>query len=137
MTATSYPDLWLALKGGSNNFGIVTRYDMEAFPQGDMWGGVLTYNYTSALLDAQAKAFSAFMDPSNFDKEADVGLILGFAKGAFTVQTSLFYLQPTPNPPTLQAFTSAPDIVADTSTISNVSNLVNSFSKDLPAQVPR
>jgi FAD/FMN-containing dehydrogenase len=25
-------DLWLALKGGSGNFGIVTRFDMMAFP---------------------------------------------------------------------------------------------------------
>ena len=35
-TESSYPDLWLALKGGSNNFGIITRFDMAAFPLHNM-----------------------------------------------------------------------------------------------------
>jgi FAD/FMN-containing dehydrogenase len=32
-------DLYQALKGGSGNFGIVTRIDMTTFPFGQMWGG--------------------------------------------------------------------------------------------------
>jgi hypothetical protein len=32
-------DLWYALKGGSNNFGVVTRFDFQTFAQGDLWGG--------------------------------------------------------------------------------------------------
>ncbi|KAH7072584.1 hypothetical protein FB567DRAFT_206280 [Paraphoma chrysanthemicola] len=38
--ATSNSDLWTALKGGSGNFGIVTRFDMHAFPAQDVWGGI-------------------------------------------------------------------------------------------------
>lgn len=38
--AHSNRDLWKALKGGSGNFGIVTRIDMEAFPAGQLWGGI-------------------------------------------------------------------------------------------------
>lgn len=38
--ATSHPDLWKTLKGGSGNFGIVTRFDMVAFPAHDLWGGI-------------------------------------------------------------------------------------------------
>ena len=30
----NYPDLWLSLKGGSNNFGIVTAFEVETFDQG-------------------------------------------------------------------------------------------------------
>lgn len=30
--ASAHSDLWRALKGGSSNFGIVTRFDIEAFP---------------------------------------------------------------------------------------------------------
>ncbi|KAF1993844.1 Glucooligosaccharide oxidase [Amniculicola lignicola CBS 123094] len=33
-------DLWKALKGGSGNFGIVTRFDMYTFPAKDIWGGI-------------------------------------------------------------------------------------------------
>ena len=40
VNAKENADLWLALKGGSNNFGIVTRFDLKAFPQGDLWEGV-------------------------------------------------------------------------------------------------
>ncbi|KAH7395037.1 hypothetical protein DE146DRAFT_696907 [Phaeosphaeria sp. MPI-PUGE-AT-0046c] len=36
----SHSDLWTALKGGSGNFGIVTRFDMYAFPANDLWGGI-------------------------------------------------------------------------------------------------
>ncbi|KAI9710275.1 MAG: hypothetical protein M1820_002769 [Bogoriella megaspora] len=38
--ATSHSDLWTALKGGSGNFGIVTRFDMYTFPAKDLWGGI-------------------------------------------------------------------------------------------------
>ncbi|KAL8759916.1 MAG: hypothetical protein Q9184_003476 [Pyrenodesmia sp. 2 TL-2023] len=48
--ATSNSDLRFALKGGSNNFGIVTRFDLQAFPQGKLWGGS-TYNPISTLPD--------------------------------------------------------------------------------------
>jgi hypothetical protein len=36
-TKSSYPDLWQALKGGSNNFGIVTAFESTAFKQGKFW----------------------------------------------------------------------------------------------------
>ncbi|KAH7312601.1 hypothetical protein B0I35DRAFT_481044 [Stachybotrys elegans] len=38
--------LFKALKGGSSNFGIVTRYEMEAFEVGDMFGGLVLWNRT-------------------------------------------------------------------------------------------
>ncbi|KAI0377412.1 FAD-binding domain-containing protein [Hypomontagnella monticulosa] len=41
--ATENTDLFKALKGGSTNFGIVTRFDMDAFDAQDMWGGVIVY----------------------------------------------------------------------------------------------
>ncbi|RYP16713.1 hypothetical protein DL765_004949 [Monosporascus sp. GIB2] len=36
-------DLFKALKGGSANFGIVTRFDMQAFEAPLLWGGLVTY----------------------------------------------------------------------------------------------
>ena len=38
--ASSNPDLWKALKGGSGNLGIVTRFDLTTFPAQDIWGGM-------------------------------------------------------------------------------------------------
>ncbi|KAL9597907.1 MAG: hypothetical protein Q9219_004860 [cf. Caloplaca sp. 3 TL-2023] len=41
-------DLFTALKGSSNNLGIVTRFDIVAFKQGLLWGGVAAYDTSKA-----------------------------------------------------------------------------------------
>lgn len=45
--ATENSDLYRALKGGQSNFGIVTRFDMQAFDAPPLWGGVVQYNKTA------------------------------------------------------------------------------------------
>jgi FAD/FMN-containing dehydrogenase len=52
--ATSRSDLFTALKGGQNNFGIVTRFDLRAFPATKIWGGRIVYApaAATALLSA-------------------------------------------------------------------------------------
>jgi hypothetical protein len=40
ITQKLYPDLYWALRGGGNNFGIVTKFQLHTFPTGRMWGGV-------------------------------------------------------------------------------------------------
>lgn len=49
------PDLFWALKGGSNNFGIVTRYDMITIPVAAAYGGVVAwqgFGATTKLIEA-------------------------------------------------------------------------------------
>jgi hypothetical protein len=58
--ATSNSDLFLVLKGGSSNFGIVTRFDMQAFEQGDLWGGVKMY--TNNRSTEHIEAYTAWTD---------------------------------------------------------------------------
>ena len=135
-TANSYQDLWLSLKGGSNNFGIVTRFDVATFPQGLMWGGIILFNYTKSVLDAQARAFSNFMNPKNFDSAADMGIILGLKNNTFSVANSLFYVDPVANPKTYQSFTSIPSL-GNTLALTDASNMVVQFGKNLPPTIPR
>ena len=40
----THPDLYFALRGGMNNFGIVTHFTMRAVPQGQMYGGSRIYS---------------------------------------------------------------------------------------------
>lgn len=47
VTKDTYPDLFLALKGGVSNFGIVTRFDLAAFEASKIWGGVVIYSTAS------------------------------------------------------------------------------------------
>jgi len=51
---TSNPDLFWALKGGGNNFGIVTRFDMQTVPARNIYGGTTFYATADCnnLLDA-------------------------------------------------------------------------------------
>ncbi|KAH8202775.1 hypothetical protein TruAng_003046 [Truncatella angustata] len=44
---TDNSDLFQALKGGQSNFGVVTRFDMQAFDVPLLWGGVVQYNKTT------------------------------------------------------------------------------------------
>ena len=137
VTSSSYPDLWTALKGGSNNFGIVTRFDVAAFPSTKIWGGTVTFNYTPEVLDAQAKAFSSFMKPENLDDAAMMGLILGFTNpGGLSVSNSLFYLEPTTYPKVYQPFTSIPS-TGNTIQTATVADTVTSFGAFLPAHLSR
>ena len=39
VSATSHPDLFWALKGGSSNFGIVTKFTLRTFPSKKVWAG--------------------------------------------------------------------------------------------------
>ncbi|KAL4974210.1 hypothetical protein BDW66DRAFT_140570 [Aspergillus desertorum] len=134
-TASSNSDLWLALKGGSNNFGIVTRFDLATFQQGLMWGGLVLFNYTDGIVEAESNAFSTFMDPANFDSAADMAVILNFAAGSFSIGNSLFYTKPIANPPVYQPFTSLPSPIVDNLGFNNVSGMVTKFGDSLPSTV--
>ncbi|KAH7312874.1 hypothetical protein BKA65DRAFT_412515 [Rhexocercosporidium sp. MPI-PUGE-AT-0058] len=62
---TENQDLFWALKGGSSNFGIVTRFDIKTIPSAKVWAGV--YSVASAdapaLLAATAKYAANITDP--------------------------------------------------------------------------
>ncbi|CAO2653667.1 Nn.00g030780.m01.CDS01 [Neocucurbitaria sp. VM-36] len=58
--AKNNSDLFQVLKGGSGNFGIVTRFDMQTFEQGDLWGGSMVY--TKDHTQEHIQAYTAWVD---------------------------------------------------------------------------
>ncbi|KAL5476868.1 hypothetical protein ACEPAI_3054 [Sanghuangporus weigelae] len=92
---TSYPDLFFGLKGGLNNFGIVTEITYEAHPQTLVYGGLTTYstdNETIALVNSAASNFSLKI----IDPKAQMIVNYASVNGEFVAQTLIFYDGPTP-----------------------------------------
>lgn len=120
--ATSNPTLWAPLKGGSNNFGVVTRFDMKTFAQGDMWGGEIVYPITT--LDAQLEAFVAYANQPEYDIYG--ALINSYAWSAatgFVVDNEYTYSEPTAYPASFANFTAIGPEYLNTMRITNLTDI--------------
>ena len=101
---TTNADLWLTLRGGSNNFGIAARFDAETCGQGPSWGGVIYYPIVTA--SEQLTAFYNFTKNSNYDDYSAIIQSFGFSAGQGSAAVNgLYYTKPQANPPALQTFT--------------------------------
>ena len=93
------------MKGGQNNFGVVTRFDLITFSQSELWGGIVIYSNSSEkeLIDTLV----AFKEPKKFDPYAmfTFGFIYDVAQRTFTAEIAMYYSRPEyVNGSTLEAF---------------------------------
>ncbi|KAI1436365.1 hypothetical protein GGR50DRAFT_693361 [Xylaria sp. CBS 124048] len=61
-------DLFRVLKGGGNNFGIVTAFTMATMPSSPIWGGYAVH--TKDVLPAAAKAIASFTANASEDRDS-------------------------------------------------------------------
>ncbi|KAF2789654.1 FAD-binding domain-containing protein [Melanomma pulvis-pyrius CBS 109.77] len=104
-SSTSNPDLYKALKGGGNNYGIVTAYTMVAHPQGQIWGGNLVFT-----ADKAPQMLAAVRNFTENYPDEKAGIIMTAemtALGAIDIWIMfLFYDGPTPPAGVFDIFTS-------------------------------
>ena len=131
--ATARPDLWRALKGGSNNFGIVTRFDLQTFPQGNIWGGSLSHSINSS--DEVFKAFADIASAPQYDPYTS--LVTGFTFNSTSQEWSIghlpTYTKPTADPPVFKELLAIEPQLANTLAVTNLSTLTN--EPPLPVQL--
>lgn len=113
-------DLWVALKGGSSNFGIVTRFDIRTFPQGDFYGGVVGTSIST--ISEQLNGFANLLN--NFDPDAAIIMSISWnqVRGSFSIFSNLEYTKAVENPPSLQPFLQAQPQFINTMRISNLAD---------------
>ncbi|KAI0079336.1 FAD dependent oxidoreductase [Panus rudis PR-1116 ss-1] len=129
VTQSSNPDLFFALKGGYNNFGIVTKFTLKTYPQGQVWGGLITI--TADQLDKVNAATVKFASNVS-DPKAAVLPTYNFVLGAPGVSLLLFYNGPNPPAGIFDDYLAIPHFTKDVSTRSFLS-LVKAAPSDATA----
>ena len=122
--AHSHPDLFKALKGGGNNFGVVTRFDYETFKQGLLWGGIITYPYQKITeLLGYLQDFTE-QTGEGVDDYASMELTYSFnASGPLSSGWIGAYTKPQPHPEILKNFTEFQPHLSSTLRNATLSNL--------------
>ncbi|KAI1097748.1 FAD binding domain-containing protein [Jackrogersella minutella] len=105
VSEASHPDLFMVLKGGGSNFGIVTSYLLQAYAQGDIWGGNLEFEATAEKTAALLSAVRNFTE--NYP-DAKAGIIMTAERTLATLLDIwvmfLYYNGPEPPPGVFDSF---------------------------------
>ncbi|KAF1846875.1 putative FAD-binding oxidoreductase [Cucurbitaria berberidis CBS 394.84] len=131
--ATSSTDLYKALKGGGNNFGVVTHFTISTYAIGAVWGGIRYY--APEQFPALISAFSQYqLGPQ--DPDASIMIQAPLTNSSFGVLLNIAYSRPFADPPAFDVFKSIP-IALDTTSIRSYSSLISGASNPDITQLPR
>ncbi|KAG9121112.1 hypothetical protein FRC07_003062 [Ceratobasidium sp. 392] len=126
-TETTNPDLFFGLKGGFNNFGVVTKFTLLAYPQTQVWGGVQTYSseHLSDVNAATLDFIANVTDPKAAIILSPYASIITSTLAGLQTSMSLLMFYDGPNPPAgiFERYTNISNTSADVSTRS-MSSLV-------------
>ncbi|KAL4733789.1 hypothetical protein BDV11DRAFT_175363 [Aspergillus similis] len=103
-------ELFKALKGGSNNFGIVTKYDLKAIDNAHLWGGINVFD--NSTTNQQINALVKFIDNIENDPYASwIGLWQYNSTTRKTLISSPWdYTKPVAHPAAFDDFSKIPRI---------------------------
>lgn len=113
---THNPDLYFALRGGGNNFSIVTAFTVRTFAQGSVYTSMTTYsaNQSSQVLD---KVYDLHTNKKLAnDKEMGYDLYYTYNSGGdeFILSGMQRYAKPISNPPVFRTVDQIPTLSRST-----------------------
>ncbi|RYP06146.1 hypothetical protein DL764_003322 [Monosporascus ibericus] len=98
---THHADLFWGLKGGGNNFGIVTRFTLSTYPVNQVWAGIKGYSFDD--LPALHEAMLEYQTSTN-DDYSNL-MIQGFpGNRSMSAVVSMIYLKPEESPAAFAPF---------------------------------
>lgn len=128
-SATKYSDLFWTLRGGGNNFGIVTKFNMRTFALGPMWGGPRVYLPTEwdQVYTAYAKI------ARNAAQDTKQAQIVSFAlqNGVQIAAADLEYSEPTPWPAIFADWKAIP-AAQDLTAVTNLTQVTRNLGAGTP-----
>lgn len=127
---TSHSDLFVAVKGGQNNFGVVTRWDIATIAMTKFWGGNILHNYSTN--GEHLQAFTNWKSPENFDQLSSVEqshVYIG-SLDEWLISSALYYAEPILDPSNLKNFTAIGSQLANMIRLSNATD----FAREVQSQ---
>ncbi|KAJ5296853.1 MFS transporter [Penicillium atrosanguineum] len=125
----SHSDLYWALRGGGNNFGLVTRYNLYTIPCPEMRGGARTFLQTE-FTDV-VNAFINVANNASADGHAQQYVAFLQTGGTNLALAELTYTKNVTNPEIFKQYRSIP-AVADTTTAKTLVQYVEYLEADNP-----
>lgn len=131
-------DLFRALKGGSGNLGVVTRFDMYAieFPNAtdpSIWGGILIYDLSAG--DALIDAMVSFTQAAAVDRNTSSILYWAYlpALGGMVLNAALENTVGIENPPAADVYLNVSGITSNTMRRADLAVITNELGAGQPA----
>ncbi|KAK7424646.1 hypothetical protein QQZ08_008529 [Neonectria magnoliae] len=93
-SASQYSDLYWALRGGGNNFGLVVSFNLKTIPLagGEIWGG--SRMYTEDTFPKVTDALVDIINNSPQDPKAGLYVVWAYSGGTKLAIPALYYSQP-------------------------------------------
>lgn len=132
---TENSDLFTVLKGGNNNFGIVTQIQFRTFKYDGMWGGLVIYPQDN--IEDHFKALINFANDvdKNPKSAAIVMPVYQSSVGADLILNAYDHAEPVARPAAYDEFLAIPGNISDTTALTNMSDLAAALAGSLTSSV--
>ncbi|KAK8015779.1 hypothetical protein PG991_008667 [Apiospora marii] len=137
VSQSTHPDLYRALRGGGNSFGVVTRFDLDLVAQGPMWGGLHVWPLLPSVTSALTEAFAKFAHEAPSDPHVSLFAGLGHMQGNFAWAVGQYDTLGREEPPIFSRFRDDAQVygagkIVSTARVTTLSDLAEELNQSEP-----